>query len=266
VTNALDYNGYIATETARFVDVIRRVESTVVVPTCPLWSSDDLLWHVAAVQDFWATIVVDRMTTRDEVTTIDPPRPADRLGLLEFFDRGRAVLLEALRSAPDDTEVWAWSRDDHSVGFIRRRFAHEALIHRLDAELTAGTRTAMDPALASDGVDEALRVMHGGAPSWATFEPDGGTVTVEAVDTDRCWIVALGRLVGVRPATGLDWAQAAIRVVGTEPAEAAAQVRGAAADLDCWLWGRPTVGPVTVLGAAAALESFTAVVSTSINA
>ena len=35
--------------------------------------------------------------------------------------------------------------DDHTVGFIRRKQAHEALIHRIDAEVAAGNRTPMDP-------------------------------------------------------------------------------------------------------------------------
>ena len=45
--------------------------------------------------------------------------------------------------------MWA---DDKTVGYIRRRQAHEALIHRLDAELTAGAVTPLDPDLAADGV------------------------------------------------------------------------------------------------------------------
>ena len=50
--------------------------------------------------------------------------------------------------------------------FIRRRQAHEALIHRIDAELTAGDRTPMDTDLSADGVDEALHFMDAGLRSW----------------------------------------------------------------------------------------------------
>jgi len=50
--------------------------------------------------------------------------------------------------------------DTRNLGFVRRRQAHEVLIHRLDAELTAGVdASAMDPRLSADGVDELLRVM-----------------------------------------------------------------------------------------------------------
>ena len=73
------------------------------------------------------------------------------------------------------------------VDFVRRRQAHEALIHRLDAELVAGDPTPVDRDLASDGVDEVLTIVHGELPSWATFTPDGTVGTVETSDTDRTW-------------------------------------------------------------------------------
>ena len=61
----------------------------------------------------------------------------------------------ASRADPAD-EAWHWS-SDHPVGASIRRQAHEALIHRLDAEETARARSPpLDPALAADGVVEAL--------------------------------------------------------------------------------------------------------------
>src|SRR5205823_7007051 len=86
--------------------------------------------------------------------------PGDRAGLAAFFDRASRELADVLAATPPDTRAWTWS-EDQTVGFIRRRQAHEALIHRVDAELTAGRRTPMDPGLSADGVDEALRVMYG---------------------------------------------------------------------------------------------------------
>ena len=48
------------------------------------------------------------------------------------------------------------------------------MIHRVDAEIVAGRRTPMDPALSADGVDEALRIMYGGLPDWGSFTPIAG--------------------------------------------------------------------------------------------
>ena len=53
--------------------------------------------------------------------------------------------------------VWSWA-NDQTAGFSYRRQAHEALIHRLDAELAGGERTAIDARLAADGVGEVLGV------------------------------------------------------------------------------------------------------------
>ena len=83
--------------------------------------------------------------------------------MLEFFDTvGAKARWTALAGTADDVTVWTWLDTDHSVGFVRRRQAHEALIHRLDAELTAGVVTELDAGLATDGVLEAIEWMFGG--------------------------------------------------------------------------------------------------------
>ena len=99
-----------------------------------------------------------------------PERPHDRLALLGFFEQTSADLARALFEATPDDPAWTWS-DDHTVGFIRRRQAHEALTHRIDAELTAGERSTMDAELSADEVDEALRVMYGTIPTWPPSPP-----------------------------------------------------------------------------------------------
>ncbi len=137
---------------------------------------------------------------------------------------------------------------DQSVGFVRRRQAHEALIHRVDAELTAGTAISpIEPDLAADGVDEILTVMIGGVPQWATFIPDGQTMQIHSVDPDRRWGIAFGRMTGTSPNTGntydLDAAE-----VGEEPASASSTLSGDPVALDLWLWGRSGTDPFTAEG------------------
>lgn len=63
--------------------------------------------------------------------------------------------------------MWTWS-NEQSSSFVLRRQAHEALIHRLDAELVVGDCSPIDPLLAVDGVDEALRLMYCDTPAWGT--------------------------------------------------------------------------------------------------
>lgn len=55
----------------------------------------------------------------------------------------------------------------------------------------------MDAELSADGVDEALRFMYAGAPPWGRFTPDPTqTVRVQNSDTDRSWLLTLGRFTG----------------------------------------------------------------------
>jgi uncharacterized protein (TIGR03083 family) len=248
VDSNLDYVAAVTRESARFAEAIGGAAPDVPVPTCPGWSADDLLWHLGEVQWFWAAVVRDELT-RTQAEELKPPRPMDRAGLLEFFDRASHDLVDVLGAAPPDTTAWTWS-DDQSVAFIRRRQAHEALIHRVDAELTVGSRTPLDPALAADGIDEVLRIMYGGVPDWGTFTPDadGPTVRVQATDTGGSWLVTLGRFTGTAP-DGTSYDEPAIHTADGDPGtKAEADVTGHAADVDCWLWHRPPLGTVGLTG------------------
>lgn len=250
-----DYLAHLARDSARFVEVLRQTPPLTRVPTCPDWDADDLLWHLAEVQWFWSTIVGRGLTAHADVESLDRvDRPGDRDGLLALFDRVSRELHQHLSTTSPDTPAWTWA-DEQSVGFIRRRQAHEALIHRLDAELTAGDRTPMDADLSSDGVDEVLRIMYGGAPPWGQFTPDPTqTVRLRTTDTDRSWLLTLGQFTGTDQ-DGTVHDEPDLRVAVSDTGEpAAATVSGAAADLDCWLWHRPPMGEVERAGDPQVLE------------
>ena len=126
-----------------------------------------------------------------------------------------------------------------------RRQAHEALVHRVDAEQTAGLPVT-DPgiALAADGVDEMLGVMVSGLPAWATFTPDGQRVRLLATDAGREWVMAFGRFHGTSPTTGTA-VRRGVRGAGRRRAVGgggrgrhARRSSGSAWDLELWLWGR----------------------------
>jgi uncharacterized protein (TIGR03083 family) len=262
----LDYLDHLARESARFASVLSATASDAAVPTCPGWNADDLLWHLSEVQWFWGTIVRDGADA-DAAQAMKPPRPANRPGLEEFYQSASKELGAALAVTPPDTPAWTWA-DDKTVGFIRRRQAHEALIHRLDAELTAGDRSAMDPLLSADGVDEALRIMFGGdVPAWGKFDGDGtSTLRILATDTGDTWHVTLGQFTGTDPDDQRAYDQPGINVADRDPGtETAAAIAGSAADLDCWLWGRPTQETIERSGDQTVIDSFDAIVSEGIS-
>jgi uncharacterized protein (TIGR03083 family) len=243
----IDYLAHLRAESARFAEVLRDARPDAHVPSCPEWNADDLLWHLGEVQWFWGTIV--REAVRDPESLEEPHRPTDRAGLLDFFDSSSTALQKTLAETDPAETRWTWSKEQ-TAGFTRRRQTHEALIHRVDAELTADAeRTAMDSELCGDGVDEALRIMFAAVPEWGQIEPEpASTLRIEASDTGQSWMVTLGRFTGTDPA-GTAHDDPDIVIADTDSGEeVAATVTGGAADLDCWLWGRPTTGSLERFG------------------
>ncbi|NHN54175.1 maleylpyruvate isomerase family mycothiol-dependent enzyme [Calidifontibacter sp. DB0510] len=232
----------LAAESAHFRDVLAGADPGARVPTCPDWDATDLLWHLAEVQWFWGQIAA-RDVTPDELE--HPARPQDRGELLAFFDQADADLRSALEALSADEPRWMWTQDPalHVAGYLLRRQAHEAAIHRIDAELTAGVAvTDLDPDFAADGVEEVVRVMYGREHRALTFTPDAGRiVALVADDVDQRWLLQLGREGGEVAGHGtVD--DANFRPV--ETGEPVATITGNAQDLDRWLWNRPTARPL----------------------
>jgi len=239
----LEYVDIVDAQTRRSIEVARRGRLDADVPSCPGWSLADLTWHLTEVQSFWAAIVEGLLDAPDEVT--EPQRPPDE-ELIGALDAARHRLVEGLASADPEDACWTWSADK-SVHFVRRRQAHEALIHRVDFELSAGVELVeINPALAADGVDEVLRVMIGGVPDWGTFTPEVATMRLVAEDVNRAWPLQFGRFTGTSPNTGNTYDLDAVEVM--EVGRPEATVSGRAADLDLWLWGRGPVERLTTDG------------------
>ncbi len=251
-----DYLDHIVTQSARFREVLADCDPTARVPACPDWDATDLLWHLGAVQWFWARVIEERPAPPDDAA---PDRPSDVAGLLVFYDDASGRLATALSAADPAEPAWSWA-PDQTVGFTFRRQAHEALIHRLDAEQTAGAVTALDPILAADGVAELMEVMYGGRPpEWARFDPRGGQVGIEISDAATTLRVQPGHLTGVDPESGKD--VSGPHLVVAEPSEVpAVTVIGRAATLDAWLWRRRDDTGITVTGDRASYDAFRAAV------
>jgi uncharacterized protein (TIGR03083 family) len=218
----MDYLDHLARESTRFARALHGTPAERHVPTCPDWTGDDLLWHLGRWQWFWATVVRDGLTG-GEVEKLVPARPGGRDQLEDFFQRASHELIDVLTARAAQAPAWSWSwswswSSEQTAGFTRRRQAHEALIHRIDAELLAGERTPMDPALSADGVDEALRVMYGGLPPWGRFEPEPGvSLRIHAVDTGDSWFVSLGRFIGTDPDDGNSYDEPDIHAAAADP-------------------------------------------------
>lgn len=260
-----DYLEHLAQNSARFAAVLGQTPYDRPVPTCPGWDAADLYFHLAEVQAFWARIVGRRLTRSEEADELETARPERDEDLPGLFAEWTQALQEALLATPPDAVVWSWA-DEQTAGFSYRRQSHEALIHRVDAELTAGERTPMDPALAADGVDEVLGVMYGEPPTtWGAFTPAPDRVVhFGASDTGDEWSVTVGRFVGRDPDDGVEYATACLDWVA-EGTPATAEVSGTAADLDCWLWRRPPFGEISRRGDPATLAALDDVMADGIR-
>ncbi len=242
----MDFNTHLVNESRTFVRAMAQIPPVAPVPSCPGWTATDLLWHLTEVQMFWASIVDNELRDPDAAEAMKDDRPDSYDDLLVLCERQTARLTSALAARGDEVPVWTWS-DDETVGFVRRRQAHEALIHRVDAELSGAGESPIDADLAADGIDEVLRVFAGGVPAWATFDPEGVELRMVATDVDRTWGAAFGRMTGTSPNSGESYDLPAL-TVGVDAVEPNGVISGTAADLDRWLWGRGRLESLTVTG------------------
>jgi uncharacterized protein (TIGR03083 family) len=261
------YLDHIRAESARFRAVLSDCDPSARVPSCPDWDAGDLLWHLVTVQWFWSTAVSGRPSEVD--ISAEPTRPATHDETLQAFDTWSAALSSALEGLDPAEPAWTWSSDpaDHTVGFILRRQAHEALIHRLDAELAAGVESGVDARLAADGVAEVVAVMYGGLPPWGSWEPLPHHVRLDCTDTgDEVW-AQLGLFSGTHPGTGETFSDEDDCHLVDPPADVEPDVviDGPAAALDAWLWHRGGDEDLSVAGDRAILDRFRAVIAQPID-
>lgn len=128
------------------------------VPTCPDWRVRDLVAHQGTVHRWAGGIVAERRAA--PVRPQEESVPDERLP--DWFAEGHRLLSKALREAPEALECWTFLPGSSSPrAFWARRQAHETAIHRVDAELAAGSvPSPVDPAFAVDGIDELLTGFH----------------------------------------------------------------------------------------------------------
>lgn len=234
-------------EADRLATVLAATDPAQRVPTCPDWTAADLLWHLTEVHEFWAAILASRATAEEEVMAIEEakaPRPAEQDVLSARREAATASLLAQLTARSDEESAWFWFSQEQTVGVTRRMQTHEATIHRVDAELTAGRPvTSISPEVAAAGLDHVLRVMwpagHEWIPDWASttpvaaieIRPDGGAPQ----------LLGISRWSGTRPRDGQEFDAPVGRLL-EEPADAEglprATVSGSAISMNLWAWGR----------------------------
>ena len=244
-------------ESDRFAEVLAATDPAAPVPSCPGWTAEDLLWHLTEVHLFWAAILREGAMTDGDVARLDeskPARPEDTAGLLGLREHATLQLLSQLTELADDEPRWTWWPPEQTVGFTRRMQTYEATMHRVDAELTAGTgRSPIAPEVAVGAVDHCVEVMWCWVPDSATDET-AAVVELVASDTGDRWLLDVGRYCGTGSESGNEFDMARARRA-EEGAQPTGTVTGSAEELALWAWGRAAIDSVTIEGSDQALAA-----------
>jgi uncharacterized protein (TIGR03083 family) len=170
---------------------------------------------------------------------LERPAAADLVGA---FRDGARRLVEVLAATDPTTSVWTWA-PQKDVAFVVRHQAQETAVHRWDAESAAGRAFAIDPALASDSIDEFLEFSYPAAKEGAP--PLTGPVHLHCTDGPGEWFVApSGDGNGV--------------VLSREHAKGDAALRGPASDLLLALYRRTGLDGLDIVGDRVLAEAFVA--------
>jgi hypothetical protein len=227
----LTHEAYLASFRAdgdRLASAVRAAAPDAAVPTCPGWTALDLLRHVCDVYAHKVAVLrLGRRIHPGEWTLADG---LDHTHALRWHDSVRSELELLLAERGPDAAIWTWMEGvgEGTTGAWARRMAHEALIHRVDAESVDGA-PALDaaPGLASDGINEMLTWMAGDPDVVASDEAGAGRAGSVLLDFgDGAWLAELPD-----GGSAVTWAQPG------SPADA--RLAGDALALDLTVWGRP---------------------------
>jgi uncharacterized protein (TIGR03083 family) len=213
---------WIETESDAFAATIRADALDHRVPGCPEWTLRELVWHLGAVQRFWARDVRRGADVEpDFEDTGSGPREATDLGA--WMRASTRELMHALHDISWETPAWTWWKAPRNVGAIARHQAQEAAVHRWDAQsATNSSAAALPDALAADGVEEFLEI--------ARQLRDPTPITFVATDTGGSFPLSAGA--------------------------SRATVSATATDLVLVLYGRRTLDEVAVEGDRSVVEAF----------
>lgn len=217
---ALSVERYLDTLAAageRFLADARAAGLDAPVPTCPSWKVSALVAHQAMVHRF-AKAVVNGTNPGAE-----PKQTAlrKRDDLLEFFEEGIDLVLEALRNAPDDLDAPTFLFDPPPPRvFWCRRQTHETTMHGVDAlsarlgRVPQATDCAIDAEFALDGIDEILGGFYTRGSS-GLFDGKEYDLVVAPDGTDRRWIFHVAKKNTIARMTADDGPTGEVAITGS---------------------------------------------------
>lgn len=220
------------------------------VPSCPGWTIQDLIEHLGTVQRRAAA----RVGLQTDATGVELNIPTEPAEMLSWFDDGWRELDRIFTEMPPSTQAWNWTGENHTLGWMIRRHAHEVAIHRYDAELAHMGLPSVNafkslpsesipfgyvPEFAKDGLNERLYVTIAGRPTLKGSLP--GSLHIHANDIEaECTVTLVDGTFTITE--------------GHSKADAA--IKGTASELYLWSWGRFPLDLLQCFGDTNVIESW----------
>lgn len=206
------------------------------VASCEPWTVADLVWHLGEVHYFWNEIVRTGAASPTSVPRITRP---DDNELMEWYVGNLRALMSTLRGADPSASCWSWA-GMVDIAWVIRRMAHETAVHAWDAASAGGGMSHIEPALASDGIDEFLEWF---LPNHReTALPIGGSVHIHCTDTHGEWLIMPDDAMGLH--------------MTREHAKGSCALRGTASDVFLMLWRRLPITRAELIGDSSVATKF----------
>ncbi len=100
------YGQALVDQTAQFADTARRAAADAPVPTCPEWTSSQLVEHVGQTQHWVASLVEERVPDASQLPASSAALPADPDAWASWLADGASRLVAACAEAGPDAPVW----------------------------------------------------------------------------------------------------------------------------------------------------------------
>ncbi len=176
-------------ELADFSESLVGADWAAAVPTCDRWDVLKLVSHLGGIHRWCEVMVREVAQERSEVRHPKPEANA----MAPWFAEGGQLLLQTLRAADPNAEMFAWGTDQH-VKFWSRRQLHETAVHRFDAANALGRPFEMTAPVAADSIDEFLDNLPKGihfAPNVGNLNGNDETIHLHATDAEGEWVIHL---------------------------------------------------------------------------
>ena len=240
------YLAHLGADVGLFAGAVRRGPLEAPVGGCPGWDVRQLTAHMGVIHR-WARHCAANGAPPESRDQYRPDPELDADALADWLLSGAAALVGVLRTIDLEGPTWHPFVVAKLGRVWPRRQAQETSVHRWDAEHATGATTPIDPAMASDGIDEYLDLMMRRNVTRESVTLPVGSLHLHCTDTNGEWLMSLD--------DGFELVRA--------HAKGAAALRGPAEALLLRLWNRDTdradelspVGDESVLDAWLALSS-----------